>query len=72
MSEIKETAVTVDHDLKTCLVDTNSKGMASKLKRLGFKLLNSEKSHPYWRFSGTARQISFRGANKKVFKKKES
>lgn len=66
---IHETAITIDHDLKKVFIDTNSKGVASKLKSRGFKEVTTKNSLPYRRFLGTPRQISFRGANKKVVKK---
>ncbi len=68
MAEIRETGITIDYDLKRVLIDTNMKGVASKLKRLGFKLIEDSKSEPYWRFEGTPRQISFRSFKKKVNK----
>lgn len=66
---IRETSITIDYDLNRVYVDTNRKGVASKLKHLGFEMLKHEKSdlgELFWRFTGVPRQISFRGVNKKV------
>ncbi len=61
-----ETAITVDHDEKTCRVDTSVRGVAAKLLRRGFVEVTKPNSTPYRRFLGQARQISFLGSQKRL------
>ena len=61
-----ETAITVDHDLGECRVDTTMRGVASRLVTRGFVEVTKANSAPYRRFVGQARQISFRGIGKRV------
>ena len=57
---IRETAITLDHDLGECRVDTSVRGIGSKLVKLGFIEVTKENSAPYRRFVGQVDQVAFR------------
>ncbi len=55
-----ETAITIDHEAGTCLVDTTLRGIAAELRRRRFKDITTSESAPYHRFLGQADQVKFR------------
>ncbi len=55
-----ETAIIIDHEQDTALVDTTVRSMATALKRRGFKEVGDRRSLPYRRFLGHADQIRLR------------
>ena len=57
--EIKETAITIDHDDGTIRVDTTSRKVATRLKRVGFEALGKVLG-PYSSWTGVEGQILFR------------
>lgn len=60
MVDIRETAILIDHDREEVRVDTNNRGFAGRLIRMGFKEVTRSNSDPYRRFTGGVKQISFR------------
>ena len=59
-SVIHETGILIDHDFEVVLVDTNSRRIATRLGKCGFRELTTTKSAPYRRFTGLPKQVSFR------------
>jgi len=75
MADIRETAILIDHDMEEVRVDTNNRGMAGRLTRMGFKEVTRSDSDPYRRFTGGMKQIGFRkvrvpSKNPRVFRGK--
>jgi len=66
MAEIRETAILIDHDHSTVKVDTNVRGMVSRLVRAGFAETTTKESAPYRRFTGTIKQVGLRKARVQV------
>jgi len=64
MNDIKETSILIDHDTGVVLVDTNVRGVASKLVGQGFQEFTTPPNRPYRRFSGVLNQVSFRKVGK--------
>lgn len=60
MADIRETAILIDHDVEEVRVDTNNRGMAGRLARMGFREVTRSDSDPYRRFVGAIKQIGFR------------
>lgn len=58
---IHETAITIDHEGGTMLVDTTQAGVASQLLRCGFTEITTTGGRPYRRFKGAADQLRLRG-----------
>lgn len=56
-TEIRETGITIDHDLGQVRLDTSDRAMASWAIRTGFQETTTRESHPYRRFVGTVRQV---------------
>ncbi len=57
---VYETVITIDHETGECRVDTSMRGIATELRRRGFKDITRPESAPYRRFVGQADQIKFR------------
>ncbi|MDZ4342190.1 MAG: hypothetical protein U1E51_07090 [Candidatus Binatia bacterium] len=55
--EIRETAITIDHEDGICLVDTTEAWLAVRFRKLGFQEITRKDSGRYFRFKGEARQI---------------
>lgn len=60
MADIRETAILIDHDVEEVRVDTNNRGMAGRLTRMGFREVTQSESDSYRRFVGAIKQIGFR------------
>lgn len=60
MADIRETAILIDHDLQEVRVDTNHRGMAGRLTRMGFREVTRSDSDPYRRFTGQTKQVGLR------------
>ena len=64
MSEIIETAITIDHETGRVRVDTTARRIKSKLERCEFERIKDEQLGPYFSYVGDSRQITFRNRAK--------
>jgi len=59
MAEIKETAITIDHETGRVRIDTTSNRVKHRLKSLGLKEITKQRLGPYSSWVGDEKNVRF-------------
>lgn len=60
MADIRETSLTIDHDMRIVMIDTTEKGMATLFRKIGLEEITDKSSRHFFRFKGNSDLIRIR------------